>query len=170
MSDVLMRWNRAPAEEAENDILPCCGSRSWAREMVARRPLPDESALLKASEETCRTLSEADWTEAFSRHPRIGESRTEQPTHARSARWSAREQRDVAAGNDETKIALAEANLEYERKFGRIFIVCATGKSACEIVAILQRRLQNDARTELFESVEQQRQITQLRLKKWLQA
>ena len=68
------------------------------------------------------------------------------------------------------KIALAEANREYERRFDRIFIVCATGKSAAEILEILQRRLKNDAETELQEAAEQQRQITEIRLKKWLQA
>jgi 2-oxo-4-hydroxy-4-carboxy-5-ureidoimidazoline decarboxylase len=70
----------------------------------------------------------------------------------------------------ETKTALAEGNREYEQRFGRIFIVCATGKSSAEILAILRQRLQNDAVTELRESAEQQRQIAQLRLKKWLSA
>jgi 2-oxo-4-hydroxy-4-carboxy-5-ureidoimidazoline decarboxylase len=168
MSDVLMRWNGAPAETAENEILACCGSRSWARGMVARRPVPDEVSLLAVSDETWRKLSEADWTEAFRSHPRIGESSAEKPAHARSAEWSATEQRDVASADDEIKAALAEANRDYERRFGRIFIVCATGKTAFEIMEILQRRLQNDARAELHEAAEQQRQITQLRLKKWL--
>jgi 2-oxo-4-hydroxy-4-carboxy-5-ureidoimidazoline decarboxylase len=168
MNDVLMRWNEAPVAEAENEIMACCGSRSWASGMAARRPLADEASLLIASDETWRNLSEADWTEAFSSHPRIGESRAEQPEHARSAEWSATEQRDVASADDEIKAALAEANRDYERRFGRIFIVCAAGKTAFEIMEILQRRLQNDARTELHEAAEQQRQITQLRLKKWL--
>jgi 2-oxo-4-hydroxy-4-carboxy-5-ureidoimidazoline decarboxylase len=168
MSDVLMRWNGAPAEEAENEIMPCCGSRSWARGMAARRPLADEASLLIASDETWRNLGEADWTEAFRSHPRIGESRAEQPGHARSAAWSATEQKDVATADDEIKSALAEANHDYERRFGRIFIICAAGKTAFEIMEILERRLQNDDRTELHEAAEQQRQITQLRLKKWL--
>jgi 2-oxo-4-hydroxy-4-carboxy-5-ureidoimidazoline decarboxylase len=168
MSDVLMLWNGAPVAEAENEIMACCGSRAWARGMAARRPLEDEASLLIASDETWRNLSEADWTEAFRSHPRIGESRAEQPEHARSAEWSATEQRDVESADNEIKEALAEANRDYERRFGRIFIVCAAGKTAFEIMEILQRRLQNDPRTELHEAAEQQRQITQLRLKKWL--
>jgi 2-oxo-4-hydroxy-4-carboxy-5-ureidoimidazoline decarboxylase len=168
MSDVLTHWNRAPVAEAENEIMACCGSRTWASGMAARRPLPDEASLLMVSDETWRKLSEADWTEAFRSHPRIGESRAEQTAHARSAVWSATEQRGVATADDEIKAALAEANRDYERRFGRIFIVCATGKTAFEIMEILERRLQNDDRTELHEAAEQQRQITQLRLKKWL--
>jgi 2-oxo-4-hydroxy-4-carboxy-5-ureidoimidazoline decarboxylase len=79
------------------------------------------------------------------------------------------EQKEVADAGYAVKIALAEGNREYEHKFGRIFIVCATGKSAAELLEILRRRLQNDARTELHEAAEQQRQITQIRLRKWLQ-
>ena len=88
---------------------------------------------------------------------------------AQSVEWSAQEQRKVGDAEAALKIALADANREYERRFGRIFIVCATGKSAAEILGILQRRLNNDAEAELHEAAEQQRQITEFRLKKWLQ-
>ena len=84
--------------------------------------------------------------------------------------WSTQEQQSVTAAEDAVKIALAEANREYERRFGHIFIVCATGKSGPEILEILRRRLQNDKQTELHEAAEQQRQITQIRLKRWLSA
>jgi OHCU decarboxylase len=167
-SDVLAAWNRLPVAEAENEIAACCGSRAWARGMVNRRPLGDEAAVLVASDETWRGLSETDWTEAFRSHPRIGESRAQQPVEERSAAWSTQEQSGAASGDDAVKIALADANREYERRFGRIFIVCATGKSAAEILAILRQRLQNDVTTELREAAEQQRQITQIRLKRWL--
>ena len=83
--------------------------------------------------------------------------------------WAMQEQKEVADAGDAVKIALAEENREYEHKFGRIFIVCATGKSAAELLEILRRRLQNDVGTELYEAAEQQRQITRIRLKKWLQ-
>jgi 2-oxo-4-hydroxy-4-carboxy-5-ureidoimidazoline decarboxylase len=168
VSDALERWNRLKAAEAENEILACCGSRAWARGMANRRPVADEAALLRASDETWRRLSGADWMEAFRSHPRIGESRAERPAGAQSASWSAQEQGGVAGGEDAVKIALADGNREYEKRFGHIFIVCATGKSAAEILAILRRRLKNDAQTELHEAAEQQRQITQIRLKKWL--
>ncbi len=168
MSETLARWNALPVADAENEILACCGSRAWARGMALRRPLADEAALLGASDEIWRGLSEADWMEAFRSHPRIGESRPEQPVHARSAAWSAQEQSGVTAEGDRIKVALAEGNREYERRFGRIFIVCATGKSGGDILDILRRRLQNDEAAELREAAEQQRQITRIRLKRWL--
>jgi 2-oxo-4-hydroxy-4-carboxy-5-ureidoimidazoline decarboxylase len=107
--------------------------------------------------------------EAFNNHPRIGESRAAQSPPAQSVAWSAQEQRNVVDTDAAVKTALADANREYERRFSRIFIVCATGKSAPEILEILQRRLKNDAEAELLESAEQQRQITEIRLRKWLQ-
>jgi OHCU decarboxylase len=172
--DVLARWNRLPIDEAMRAILPCCGSRAWTQSIVARRPFMDEAALVVASDETWRNLTRSDWMEAFRSHPRIGESRASQSLPgqsppAQSAAWSAREQRSVEGADADTKIALADANREYERRFNRIFIVCATGKSAPEILESLRRRLKNDAETELHEAAEQQRQITEIRLRKWLQ-
>jgi len=169
MSVVLARWNFLPVAAAVNEILPCCGSRAWADGMVARRPLPDEVALETASDDIWRGLAESDWLEAFRSHPRIGESRAQKAASLQSAAWSEQEQRSVADASDSVKIALAEANRDYERRFNRIFIVCATGKSPAEILKILQRRLENDEPTELQEAAEQQRQITQIRLRKWLQ-
>ena len=174
MSDVLARWNFLPATMAVNQIRPCCGSQAWAERIVARRPLPDEATLLAASDEIWRSLSESDWLEAFRSHPRIGESsvgksRAPTVTSRQSTAWSEQEQRKVTNAANSAKVALADANQEYERRFNRIFIVSASGKSPDEILAILRRRLENDEHTELREAVEQQRQITQLRLKKWLQ-
>jgi len=166
--ETLARWNRLSAGEAEGEILACCGSRAWARGMATRRPLGDEAALLAASDEIWRGVSEADWLEAFRAHPRIGEKKAEQPASKQSAAWSAEEQSSAAAADAEVKAALREANREYERRFGRIFIVCATGKTSAETLAILRQRLQTDDVTELREAAEQQRQITQLRLRKWL--
>jgi 2-oxo-4-hydroxy-4-carboxy-5-ureidoimidazoline decarboxylase len=168
MSDVLARWNRLPADEAENDILPCCGSQAWAHRMAAQRPLADEASVLAACDETWWNLGNGDWDEAFRSHPRIGETRAERPFHARSAEWSAHEQREAAAAGDVVKIALAEANREYEQRFDRIFIVCASGKTAPEILDILRHRLRNDPEIELREAVDQQRQIMHLRIKRWL--
>jgi 2-oxo-4-hydroxy-4-carboxy-5-ureidoimidazoline decarboxylase len=106
--------------------------------------------------------------EAFRSHPRIGESSIAQPGKERSSSWSSREQAGVMSETDATRIALAKANREYEERFGQIFLVCASGKSGTEILGILRRRLQNNAEEELLEAVEQQRQITQIRLKRWL--
>jgi 2-oxo-4-hydroxy-4-carboxy-5-ureidoimidazoline decarboxylase len=177
MADILARWNRLPAADAENEILPCCGSRAWARGLASRRPIADEASLLAASDETWRALGESDWLEAFRSHPRIGETHAvsamgERSVGERSAAWSAQEQSNVTAeadnNADAVKIALAAANRDYEQRFGRIFIVCATGKSAAEMLAILRHRMQNSAAAELLEAAEQQRQITQIRLRKWL--
>jgi 2-oxo-4-hydroxy-4-carboxy-5-ureidoimidazoline decarboxylase len=168
MSQVLTRWNRLPIDGAVREIMPCCGSRAWAEKMATRRPIPDKAALLATSDEIWQSLTPSDWMEAFRSHPRIGESRAPQSSTAQSSAWSTQEQQKVAAGGDAVKIALAEANREYEQRFDHIFIVCATGKSAPEILEILRRRLQNDNQTELHEAAEQQRQITHIRLEKWL--
>jgi 2-oxo-4-hydroxy-4-carboxy-5-ureidoimidazoline decarboxylase len=170
MNRVLMHWNGLDMETAVAKILPCCGSQSWAHRMASRRPILDEQALTLVSDEVCRSLGEPDWDEAFRSHPRIGEwdSRTAAATQSRS--WSSEEQRGVGTADEDIKALLAEGNRAYERRFGRIFIVCATGKSAAEILDGLRRRLGNDSNREFLEAAEQQRQITQLRLKKWLQS
>jgi 2-oxo-4-hydroxy-4-carboxy-5-ureidoimidazoline decarboxylase len=174
VSDVLVRWNYVPTAMAVNEILPCCGSRAWAERVAARRPLRDEETLLTAADEIWRSLAESDWLEAFRGHPRIGESRGgELPACAgaltQSTIWSEQEQHRVREASDASRAALAKGNRVYEHKFNRIFIVCAAGKSTAEILAILQRRLKNDEPTELREAAEQQRQITQIRLQRWLQ-
>jgi 2-oxo-4-hydroxy-4-carboxy-5-ureidoimidazoline decarboxylase len=167
-SSVLARWNSLSPEDAALEVLSCCGSNSWARQMAALRPIEDEDSLLAASDRTWRSLAETDWMEAFAHHPRIGQAVTPSTASAQSAEWSSAEQRKVGAAEDKVLNALAEGNRAYEQRFGRIFIVCASGKSAPTILDILQRRLRNDEQNELRESAEQQRQITSLRLKKWI--
>ena len=167
MSDALARWNGLPPDEAAQGILPCCGAKVWAYGMAARRPIVDETALLTACDQVWKSLAESDWLEAFQSHPRIGESPSA-TVSTQSAGWSVEEQRSLGAVGDDVKVALAEGNREYEQRFNRIFIVCATGKSALEILEILRRRLRNEQATELHETAEQQRLITHLRLKKWL--
>ena len=168
MNDVLARWNRLSAEEAAGEILSCCGSAAWGRELAARRPFDDESSLTKASDEIWRRLEKRDWMEAFSKHPRIGERKAPQAVSTQSAAWSAQEQQSVATAAETVQSELAEANREYERRFGRVFILCATGKSAPETLEILRRRLHNDDATEMNEAAEEQLKITNVRLKKWL--
>lgn len=168
MTDVLARWNRLPSEEAVHELLACCGSTMWARELAARRPFADQSNLTTASDEIWNQLTPNDWMEAFSKHPRIGEKKAPVAASAQSAAWSTREQQSAAPSGKDIELALREANQEYERRFGRVFIVCATDKSAPAILDILRRRLLNDDDTELREAAEEQRKITNLRLKKWL--
>jgi 2-oxo-4-hydroxy-4-carboxy-5-ureidoimidazoline decarboxylase len=183
MSAALARWNQLPVQEAVEEILPCCSSRAWADRLAAQRPFRDVASLLAASDETWSNLGAADWMDAFRGHPRIGESsaaqsastqsgatqsRSDRPGSDRSSTWSDQEQRNVATADERLKVALGDANREYEQRFRHIFIVCATGKSGKEILEILQRRLRNDETTELREAAEQQRLITRIRLTKWL--
>jgi 2-oxo-4-hydroxy-4-carboxy-5-ureidoimidazoline decarboxylase len=175
MTEVLVRWNLLPPARAAEEILSCCGSSAGAEATVARRPLASEAAVLAAAGEIWRSLSEADWLQAFRSHPRIGESRGATDLQAgpaasgRSLAWSEQEQRRVSLASEAAKLALAEGNRVYERRFHRIFIVCATGKAPEEILEILERRLRNDAASELREAVEQQWKITEIRLRRWLQ-
>ena len=168
MSGLLSRWNTLPQDQAAREILPCCGSRTWADEMATHRPFSDVPTLLDTSDRIWRKLALAAWLEAFQSHPRIGETRSHADASARSQQWSAQEQSRATDSPDSVKQALASGNRQYEEKFGRIFIICATGKSAHEILQHLQRRLSNDEATELHEAAEQQRQIIQIRVKKWL--
>lgn len=168
MNEVLERWNALDAGEAGKEILPCCGATTWATEMTGRRPFEDEAEILIVSDMVWRGLGTADWLEAFKSHPKIGESHASATGGERAKTWSEHEQKDVAVAQDDVKKGLAAGNEAYEKKFGFIFIVCATGKTGPEILEILNRRLQNDRELELREAAEEQRQITQLRLKKWL--
>ena len=156
------------AQQAAADaILPCNGSSTWATLMACNRPLATSDDLFRISDDAWRSLPEEDWQQAFDSHPRIGQVKAKAAT-AQSAAWSQGEQSQAQA-DDLTAADLAEGNREYETKFGRLFIVYATGRSAPEILTILRARLSNDPATELQEAAEQQRLITQLRLRKWLQ-
>ena len=173
MNETLARWNRLPAAEAEKEVLACCGSRAWAQALARQRPVMSEAMLLAAADNIWRNLTEADWMEALESHPRIGElpkaeAKAEEAPAARSERWSAEEQSQAGMAPESVKITLREANRDYEKRFGRTFIVCATGKSAAEILEILQKRLKNDPCTELLEAAAEQRQITHIRLQRWL--
>lgn len=168
MSEVLARWNALTTSEAAREILPCCGSQRWAHALARLRPFADVRALLAQSDEIWSQLDPADWDEAFSSHPRIGDRKAPESASRTSAQWSCEEQGGVAHSSEDIQDRLKSANEQYEQRFGRIYIVCATGKSAEEMLAILYRRLDNDEASELREAAEQQRQITQLRLRKWL--
>lgn len=167
---VLARWNLVDEDAAVAEVLPCCGSRSWALELARARPFADDAELCERSDRIWLRLALADWDEAFRTHPRIGERKAVGTATQQSAAWSRDEQSGAGRSDASVLGALERGNRLYEERFGRVFLVCATGKSAAEILTILERRLQNDSDTELQEAVEQQRQITQLRLRKWLGA
>jgi 2-oxo-4-hydroxy-4-carboxy-5-ureidoimidazoline decarboxylase len=165
---VFERWNELPLETAVTELLSSCGSQAWARGVAQRRPYASPEELFNAADHVWQALGPGDWIEAFRSHPRIGERHAERSTTATSAAWSAAEQKNVQEADLAVRRAIEEANRRYEERFGRIFIVCASGKQPAEILAILERRLANDEQTELRESANQQAQILQLRLRKWL--
>jgi 2-oxo-4-hydroxy-4-carboxy-5-ureidoimidazoline decarboxylase len=164
---ILADWNGMGLDDAAEVILPCNGSAVWATLVAYNRPFDSPAALFDASDKIWRSLPEEDWQEAFNSHPRLGEQKAKAATE-KSLSWSAGEQ-SMADPDDAVREALAQGNREYEEKFGWIFLLCATGRSAAEMLAILQQRMKNDGATELSEAAEQQRLITQLRLRKWLQ-
>jgi OHCU decarboxylase len=164
------KLNRLTADEARAALLACCGSARWAREVAALRPFSDLGQLLAEGERIWFALDREDWLEAFRSHPRIGERRAEAGVSEDARRWSEGEQSRAREAADETKAALAEANREYEEKLGFIFIVCATGKTAEEMLSILRARLKNDRETELRVAASEQWRITELRVRKFLKA
>jgi len=164
----LSAFNLLADEAASRELEKCCSAKSWGRRVAARRPFATFAELRAAADEVWWSLAPADWLEAFSGHPKIGEQRGPQHASAQAQHWSKQEQSGVSEGNDETAALLAKLNREYEEKFGYIFIVCASGKSAAEMLAILRERLDNDAATELPVAAGEQAKITQLRLAKLL--
>jgi 2-oxo-4-hydroxy-4-carboxy-5-ureidoimidazoline decarboxylase len=170
MNKVLARWNSLDHATAAREALPCCGSQAWATALASARPIADETSLIETSAAIWRNLPEQAWQEAFDSHPRIGQKHAQTRATDESLRWSAQEQRAALSEDDAAKVALEAANHLYEQRFGRIFIVCATGKTSAEILTMLEERMKNDALTELCEAAEQQRQITQLRLHRWLES
>jgi OHCU decarboxylase len=166
----LARLNALPADQAEAELRTCCGSRAWARRMADARPFRDEAALYDAADAVWWALDEADWLEAFRSHPRIGERKAQAAQTGREQAWSAGEQSGMDAAAETVQQALADGNRAYEARFGHIYIVCASGRSAEEMLAILTARLANDPRTELRAAAEEQRKITRIRLEKLLAA
>ena len=167
MNSTLDAWNKADDAIALEEMLTCCGARRWASAMVASRPIGSVIELSEAADEVWATMTETDWIEAFACHSRIGERKAAQAP-AKSAAWSRQEQSSVITAEATILAELADGNARYEQVFGFTYIVCATGKTADEMLTILKRRLANDRSAELREAAEQQRQIMQIRLGKWL--
>lgn len=162
----LERLNALPPEEAEARLLSCCGSLEWARRVAAARPFRSEEELAEAADRIWRGLSKADWLEAFAAHPKIGSSATAGPGQSRA--WSDEEQRGTDGASSETLAGLATANRDYQGRFGHVFIVCASGRTADEMLSLARERLGNDPESELAVAAEEQRKITRLRLEKLL--
>jgi len=164
--NTLDRLNSLSPDDAEIEFLKCCGSKNWARRMVDQRPFIDVSELLSKADDGWRSLGAQDWVEAFRSHPKIGEKKAEQAQSAEARAWSEQEQAGTRETAKATMAALAAGNREYESRYGYIFIVCATGRTTAEMLAILHERLSNDPDNELRIAAEEQRKIMQLRLRK----
>lgn len=167
MNQVLATWNEATPEDAVSEIHSANGSHAWSTRMTASRPFASEAALLAAADVIWVELDDAAQEEAYRSHPRLGESHATTAT-TQSLAWSATEQSQLGDEN-ETRVALVEGNRLYEQRFGHIFIACATGKEAAQLLRMLHQRLENEPAEENAETAEQQRRITQLRLRRWLQ-
>lgn len=164
----LSRLNSLSRSQAQDAFLKCCGSTVWAKQMSDARPFSDSNALSAKADEIWWKLTEDDWLEAFRAHPKIGEKKAATAQSAQAQGWSAQEQAESQNAADKTKAALADGNLLYENRFGFIFIICASGKAAEEILESLNNRLNNDPGVELRVAADQQRKITQLRLRRLL--
>jgi 2-oxo-4-hydroxy-4-carboxy-5-ureidoimidazoline decarboxylase len=170
--------NALDVARAARALLQCCGSTRWAARMAAARPFAEIDGAALSADEIWSALDEADWLEAFAAHPRIGSDASERsdgPGESPRAggvdqdkTWAAEEQARVADAAPGLRERLAARNREYEARFGYIFIVCATGKSAAEMLGLLESRMTNDPHTELRVAANEQRKITRLRLAKLL--
>ena len=168
MNQSIDRLNELPLDLAQVEFLKCCGSRRWAEAMATARPFSDAQAVFAEADALLGQLGEQDWLEAFRAHPKIGERKAETAQSEQAQKWSAHEQARLANASGRIIDELAEKNRQYEDRFGFIFIVCATGKSSEEILAILSERLQNKATDELQAAAQEQAKITRLRLEKLL--
>ena len=160
--------NTAPPADAVAAFFRCCGCAGWAGAMAAARPFPTEQALFAAAETEWSKASREDILEAISHHPRIGDRESLKTRFPETHAWASGEQSGAYEASGKVLEDLAEANREYESRFGHIFIVCATGKTASEMLSLLRARLANDPKAELAITAGEQAKITRLRLEKRL--
>ncbi len=165
----LHELNSLSQPQLKEELMKCCGSASWVKMMMTHFPADDLVELLEEAEEIWYECSEDDWKEAFAHHPEIGDVKSLEKKFASTSAWAAGEQGGVSQASQEVIAALAAANRLYREKFGYIFIVCATGKSAEEMLALLETRLQNNPAEEIQVAADEQNKITKLRLEKLLE-
>lgn len=167
-SEKLEQLNRADAASASAELARCCGSTRWVNEMLASRPFATRAALFSAAEQLWHKLGREDWLEAFGHHPKIGDIDSLRAKFAATKQWAQGEQKGVEQASQQVLEALAQGNKDYEERFGYIFIVCATGKSADEMLALLTERLSNMQEDEIKVAMLEQAKITRIRLEKLL--
>jgi 2-oxo-4-hydroxy-4-carboxy-5-ureidoimidazoline decarboxylase len=162
----IAEFDHFDVEEKKKLLLSCCGSTTWVNKMIAALPAEDLVDLLEMAEEQWYACHEADWREAFSQHPQIGDIESLKEKFSGTARWAEGEQASVKQASEQTLEQLAEGNQVYKERFGYIFIVNATGKSADEMLYLLNQRLYNNPDVEIQIAMEEQMKITKLRLEK----
>lgn len=165
----LHELNTLPLPQLKEELTKCCGSSAWVNRMLPFFPADDLVELLEDAEEQWFLCTEADWKEAFAQHPKIGDTKSFKTKFASTAQLASVEQSGINNAPAQTIEALAQGNKEYEEKFGFIFIVYASGKSAEEMLAILLNRLQNSSEVEIEIAADEQNKITKLRIEKLLE-
>ena len=162
----IAEFDHVNKEEKGKLLYQCCGSTAWVEKMLTIPPVDDLIDLFEDAEEKWYECNEKDWKEAFSNHPKIGDLESLKKKFASTSKWTLTEQAGVNAANEKIIERLARGNKLYEDKFGYIFIICATGKSAEEMLTSLEERLPNDPKDEIKIAAGEQNKITQLRLEK----
>jgi len=164
----LAEWlNGLTESDARSELLRCCGSTAWAEGMLASRPFADSTAVFLRADEVWWSLDVHAWSEAFAHHPRIGDDPERlRARFAGTARWAGGEQRGVREASSETLAALQQGNIDYEARFGHVFLICATGLTADQMLGALRRRLEHTAPVELRVAAGEQAKITRIRLDK----
>ena len=164
----LSEFNELSKDNIKAALLKCCGSTNWVNRMTEKHPFKSEDELFNIAERNWHECSEEDWLEAFSHHPKLGDLGSIKQKFANTSEWAGEEQSGAKSAAPEIIEELAMANIAYEKKFGFIYILCATGKTAKVMLSILRIRLNNDRQTELKMAMEEQNKITKLRLEKLL--
>lgn len=164
----LEEFNKSTSSEARMAFTKCCGAHNWVDRMVALQPFKTVESLFSTSENVWNKCNEADWLEAFTHHPKIGDITSLEEKYNDTKDWASDEQKNVDSASKEVILKLSNLNAVYQEKFGFIFIVCATGKSAGEMLELLESRLDNNYDEELKIAMIEQHKITALRLKKLL--
>jgi 2-oxo-4-hydroxy-4-carboxy-5-ureidoimidazoline decarboxylase len=164
-ADELARFNTLPLAAARTQLLACCKSLAWADRMAAGRPYSSAKDAVRQSSAIVSMLTVADLEAALAGHPRIGDRAA---GSAQSAQWSRSEQSAAASADDQTRRQLAESNQEYEQKFGHLYLVSATGRTAADLLALLRKRLANSPQAEWLAVRAELQKINEIRLVKML--
>lgn len=161
--------NNSTEHTAAEILSQCCAAERWVKQCVAKRPFANKAALMQIATDVWQSMEEPDYLAAFKAHPQIGNVDSLREKFSNTKALAAGEQSSVAEASEKTVQALFEGNRQYLEQFGFIFIVCATGKTAAEMLALLQQRLANTREKELAIAAAEQHKITQLRLEKLIQ-